>query len=111
MGSFKIRNRSYKKNVSQLTLFGCIDGKAFAIHNIIPPEYLLYQEKLKTMLMQIFFFLGGGVGWGQIKVNCGRCVVANGCILKEVQLLENMLIEDIKLWGVEEAADNSAKKR
>ena len=63
MGSFKIRNRSYKKNVSQLTLFGCIDGKAFAIYNIIPPEYLLYQEKLKTMLMQIFFW-GGGVGWG-----------------------------------------------
>ena len=37
-------------------------------------------------------------------MNCGRCVVANECILKEVQLLENMLIEDIKLWGVEEAA-------
>ena len=52
--------------------------------------------------------LGGG--W-QIKVNCGRCAVANECILREVQLLENMLIEDIKLWGVEEAADNSAKKR
>ena len=51
------------------------------------------------------------MGGGQIKVNCGRCVVANECILKEVQLLENMLIEDIKLWGVEEAADNSAKKR
>ena len=46
-----------------------------------------------------------------IKVNCGRCAVANECILREVQLLENMLIEDIKLWGVEEAADNSAKKR
>ena len=67
MGSFKIRNRSYKKNVSQLTLFGCIDGKAFAIYNIIPPEYLLYQEKLKTMLMQIFFLggVGGGVGANQ----------------------------------------------
>ena len=98
MGSFKIRNRSYKKNVGQLTLFGSIDGNAFAIYNIIPPEYLLYQEKLKTMLMQIW---GGG---GQIKVNCGRCAVANECILREVQLLENMLIEDIKLWGVEEAA-------
>ena len=48
---------------------------------------------------------------GEIKVNCGRCAVANECILREVQLLENMLIEDIKLWGVEEAADNSAKKR
>ena len=44
-------------------------------------------------------------------VNCGRCAVANECILREVQLLENRLIEDIKLWGVEEAADNSAKKR
>ena len=76
MGSFKIRNRSYKKNVSQLTLFGSIDGKAFAIYNIIPPEYLLYQEELKTMLlMQIW---GGG---GQIKVNCGRCAVANECIV------------------------------
>ena len=31
MGSFKIRNLSYKKNFSQLTLFGSIDGKAFAI--------------------------------------------------------------------------------
>ena len=40
----------------------------------------------------------------QIKVNCGRYAVANECILREVQLLENMLIEDIKLWGVEEAA-------
>ena len=37
-------------------------------------------------------------------MNCGRCAVANECILREVQLLENMLIEDIKLWGVEEAA-------
>ena len=56
-------------------------------------------------------FWGGRGGGGQIKVNCGRCAVANECILREVQLLENMLIEDIKLWGVEEAADNSAKKR
>ena len=61
MGSFKIKNRSYKKNVSQLTLFGSIDGKVFAIYNLIPPEYLLYQEKLKTMLMQIW---GGGRGGG-----------------------------------------------
>ena len=55
--------------------------------------------------------LGGGGGGGQIKVKCGRFAGANECILREVQLLENMLIEDIKLWGVEEAADNSAKKR
>ena len=47
MGSFKIRNRSYKKNVSQLTWFGSIDGKVFAVYNIIPPEYLLYQELWK----------------------------------------------------------------
>ena len=69
MGSFKIRNRSYKKNVSQLTLFGSIDGKAFAIYNIIPPEYLLYQEKLKTMLlMQIWG--GGGANQGELWKMC-----------------------------------------
>ena len=38
----------------------------------------------------------------QIKVCYGRCALANEYILREVQLLENMLIEDIKLWGVEE---------
>ena len=46
------------------------------------------------MLMQVF--------GGQIKVYFGRCALANECILRDVQLLENMLIEDIKLWGVEE---------
>ena len=46
------------------------------------------------MLMHIF--------GGQIKVCYGRCALANEYILREVQLLENMLIEDIKLWGVEE---------
>ena len=39
---------------------------------------------------------------GQIKVCYGRYALANECILRDVQLLENMLIEDIKLWGVEE---------
>ena len=55
---------------------------------------LLYQEKLKTIGMLIF--------GGQIKVCYGRYALANECILRDVQLLENMLIEDIKLWGVEE---------
>ena len=33
------------------------------------------------------------------------CALTNECILRDVQLLENMLIEDsIKLWGVEDAA-------
>ena len=61
---------------------------------LIFPEYLLYQDKLKTMLMYIF--------GGQIKVCYGRCALANECILRDVQLQANMLIEDIKLWGVEE---------
>ena len=30
--------------------------------------------------------------------------IGNECILKDIQLLENMLIEDIKMWSVEEAA-------
>ena len=46
---------------------------------------LLYQEKLKTIPMHIF--------GGQIKVCYGRCALANECILRDVQLLENMLIE------------------
>ena len=45
----------------------------------------MYQEKLKAMLMHIF--------WG----------VANECIPRDVQLLGNMLIVDVELWGVEEA--------
>ena len=61
---------------------------------LIFPECLLYQDKLKTMLMHIFV--------GQIKVCYGRCALANECILRDVQLQANMLIEDIKLWGVEE---------
>ena len=71
---------------------------------------MLLPREIEDNAYAKFFFWGGG-GGGQIKVNCGRCAVANECILREVQLLENMLIEDIKLWGVEEAADNSAKKR
>ena len=34
----------------------------------------------------------------------GRCALVNECILRDVQLLENMLTEDIKLWGVGDAA-------
>ena len=33
----------------------------------------------------------------------GGCALANECIPRDVQLLGNMLIGDVELWGVEEA--------
>ena len=40
---------------------------------------------------------------GENKVCYGRCALANECIPRDVQLLGNMLIGDVELWGVEEA--------